>query len=105
MPVAVERPAPIYPLAPRLAGMSGSVAVEYTVGRDGQVSDARVESSDREDFAWAAVQAVRRWRYVPAERDGSPLAVRLHIRVIFAAETPLPASVLPIDRPVAVSFR
>jgi TonB family protein len=105
MPMAIDRPAPIYPLAPRLAGVSGSAAVDYTVGRDGQVRDVSVASSDREDFAWAAAQAVQRWRYVPAQRDGSPMAVRLQVKVIFSAQTPLPAAVLPADRPVVVSWR
>jgi len=105
MPVPVERAEPVYPLVPRLAGVSGSAAVEYTVDADGEVRDVAVESADREDFGQAASDAVEQWKFVPAQRDGTPVAARMEVKVIFSAQSPLPKEIAPQDRPVAVSFR
>jgi len=105
MPVVVERAEPEYPPAPRLAGVSGTAALKYTVDTEGTVKDVSVTRADRQDFASAAAEAVGRWRYVPAERNGTPIPARLEVQVIFSAQTPLPRAVQPQDRPVAVSFR
>ncbi len=103
--MAIERTEPVYPLAARLAGLSGSVTLDYTVSPSGEVQNVSVASSDREEFAWAAAEAVGRWRYVPAAREGAAVPVRLQVKVMFTAQTPLPRTVLPQDRPVVVSFR
>jgi len=105
MPVAIERTEPAYPLAPRLAGISGMAAVKYTVDAQGAVKDVDVESADREDFGRAASEAIAGWRFVPAQRNGSPVAAQLEVQVVFSAQSPLPREVQPQDRPVAVSFR
>ncbi|MEP6634522.1 MAG: energy transducer TonB [Luteimonas sp.] len=63
---AVSTPSPAYPPEALRAGQSGEVQVEFTVGADGSVSNARVvRSNPPRVFDRAAVAAVRRWRFQP----------------------------------------
>ncbi|WP_147653282.1 energy transducer TonB [Vulcaniibacterium gelatinicum] len=62
----ISTPAPTYPPEALRAGRSGQVQVEFTVGVDGTVTDARVINADPPRvFDRAALAAVRRWRFQP----------------------------------------
>jgi len=66
-------------------GIEGSVDVEVYVLADGRVGDARIlRSSGFEQMDQATlVEAKRRWRLVPATRDGTPFAQWYRLRVKF----------------------
>ena len=66
----ISVPQPRYPPDAQRAGIAGTVLIEFTVATDGNVSDARVVSSDAprrfaRDFEREAVAAARRWRFQP----------------------------------------
>lgn len=62
----LSTPAPRYPADALRAGTSGEVLVEFTVGADGAVSNARVVRADPPRiFDREALAAVRRWRFEP----------------------------------------
>ncbi|VXB09656.1 Protein TonB [Luteimonas sp. 9C] len=62
----LSTPAPRYPADALRAGTSGEVMVEFTVGVDGSVSNARVVRADPpRTFDREALAAVRRWRFEP----------------------------------------
>nr|WP_199171541.1 MULTISPECIES: energy transducer TonB [Luteimonas] len=62
----VNTPAPRYPPEALRAGTSGEVQVEFTVGVDGSVTNARVVRADPpRTFDREALNAVRRWRFEP----------------------------------------
>lgn len=73
---------PIYPPDARRQGLEGVVTLEVRVRETGDVEKVTVLRGD-EPFASAAVSAVERWRYVPARRDGQPVAVVAHQNVRF----------------------
>ena len=63
---AISTPAPKYPPDAFRAGTSGEVQVEFTVGPDGAVSDARVvRANPPRVFDREAIAAVKRWRFQP----------------------------------------
>ncbi len=67
---AVSQAGPKFPQTAQRAGATGSVQVEYTVGTDGSVVNARVVSSNgprqfQRDFEREALAAVKRWRFQP----------------------------------------
>ncbi|WP_149195697.1 energy transducer TonB [Luteimonas suaedae] len=63
---AISTPAPRYPPDALRSGQGGEVLVEFTVGADGSVSNARVVRADPPRvFDREAVAAVRRWRFEP----------------------------------------
>ena len=67
---------PIYPPTDQRMGNQGSVDIEIYVLPNGRVGDARVlRSSGFERMDQSALdEARRRWRMLPATRDGEPIA-------------------------------
>lgn len=66
---------PDYPGAMIRQGMEGKVVVRVTIGPDGRVTDIERLSAADEAF-WLATrrQALRKWRFRPATRDGAPVS-------------------------------
>ena len=63
---AISTPAPKYPPDAYRSGTSGEVQVEFTVGPDGSVSNARVvRANPPRVFDREAIAAVKRWRFQP----------------------------------------
>ncbi len=76
---------PVYPPAMRAAGREGVVPVEAVIGVDGLVHSSRVLSSQvHPDFAMAALDAVRQWRFAPTLLNGDPVEVRITVSVEFS---------------------
>ena len=66
---------PDYTEQARRAGLEGEVLLELVVDPDGRVSDLRVLRALGAGLDEEAVRAVRQWRFSPARRLGSPVAV------------------------------
>lgn len=78
---AVEAPYPPSLLSERL---TGEVLLYVDIGTDGLVADVVVSSSSGElAFDLAAVEALRQYRFSPAELDGVPAGVRVEYRMAF----------------------
>lgn len=75
---------PVYPTSMRAAGREGVVPIEAIIGRDGTVASVRVVSAQvHPDFAIAAVDAVRQWRFSPTLLNGVPVEVVMNVSVAF----------------------
>lgn len=86
-PVRLDNVLPLFPESMRAAGQGGVVPIEAIIGRDGQVASARVISASvHPDFAAAALEAVRQWRYQPTLLNGKPVEVVLVVGVTFSLE-------------------
>jgi protein TonB len=80
-----DNPAPAYPYAARLRGQQGRVLLQVEVlpsGKAGAVAVA--QSSGYESLDRAARQAVQRWRFHPALRNGQAVAASVQVPVRFA---------------------
>jgi TonB family protein len=78
---------PVYPASMRAAGRSGVVPLDALIGTDGTVVFARVVSASvHPDFADAAVEAVRQWKFTPTLLNGKPVEVWMGVTVNFALE-------------------
>jgi TonB family protein len=78
---------PVYPPSMVEAGREGVVPIEATIGVDGSVTMVRVASTQvHPDFAIAAVDAVRQWRYTPTLLNGRPVQVVMTVKVAFTLE-------------------
>ena len=70
----ISLPSPSYPREAQRRRRSGEVEVEFTVGTDGSVTDARVvRSNPPRVFDREALNAVERWRFQPI---GAPVTTR-----------------------------
>ena len=78
-PEAVSQVAPTYPEALRKAKVEGVVTLIFVLDETGKVEDPRVENSTRPEFEKPALDAIRKWRFSPGQKDGQ--AVRTYIRV------------------------
>jgi len=75
---------PEYPYRARCRGVEGAVDLQFTVTRDGRVTDISVVGErPAHTFADAAVQAVHRWRFEPAMRQGRAVDVRVQVQLDF----------------------
>jgi TonB family protein len=70
----IERPNPNYPIGAMQRGQEGWVMVSFVISAEGEVREAMIEdSSGVESIERAALEAVSRWRYVPATENGQPV--------------------------------
>ena len=53
------------------------------IGSDGRPRDLRVARSLGMGLDEKAMEAVNKWRFAPAMKDGYPVAVQVNIEVIF----------------------
>jgi TonB family protein len=75
---------PVYPDSMRAAGREGVVSLDAVIGADGNVSSVRVLGADvHPDFAIAAVDAVRQWRFSPTLLNGKAIEVVMTVTVTF----------------------
>jgi protein TonB len=84
-PVPESRPELRYPDAALLQQAEGSVELRALVDETGVVTDALVVGGPdgQLGFKEAAVEYVKRWRYVPARKDGVPVKVWVPAQVDF----------------------
>jgi protein TonB len=83
----LRNPAPHYPAAARRQNMQGRVVIFAVVSPAGSCARAEVRrSSGHPILDEAALQAVRSWRFLPATRDGQPVAAEVEIPILFRLE-------------------
>lgn len=83
-PLAGSTPTPRYPSRALRRNESGTVMVQATIGIDGVPESVTVtRGSGSRDLDRAAVDAVRRWRFQPATRDGRPTTGVVNIPITF----------------------
>ncbi len=85
-PRPLSAPPPAYPRSALRSRVSGNVQLRIEVGADGVPTDVEVVGSSRHrELDRAAVQAVRRWRFQPAMRNGEPVADSVQQTISFEA--------------------
>ncbi len=69
-------PEPKYPYALSRAAIKGNVEVEFLIGSNGKVLEAKAIKSTHKGFESAAVEAVLKWRFKPGIKKGRAVNVR-----------------------------
>jgi TonB family protein len=78
----VQRTVPEYPIEAKQGGISGTVVLQATIGKDGHVTDVQPMSGPPE-LRQAALDAVRTWVYKPYLLNGDPVIVNTTVNVVF----------------------
>jgi len=73
---------PVYPQIAQQANVSGTVVIDTTIDKNGNVSDMKVISGPTL-LRGAALSALRKWKYEPSRLNGEPLAVKLVVSIQF----------------------
>ena len=82
-PLATEKSDPGYPLELIRANVHGMVTLYAVIQADGKVGDIRVLNSPDERLDSYAAQALARWKFLPAERAGKPVALEAVVVIPF----------------------
>jgi protein TonB len=83
----LNNPPPPYPPLSRRMGEQGQVVVRARIEVNGTASQAEIRSSSGyERLDQAALQTVKRWRYVPGKRGGVPEAMWFNIPIRFVLD-------------------
>ena len=85
-PRVIRKVNPKYPEAARRAQKEGVVELEFTIGVDGEATDFKVVKPTGFGFDEAAVEAIRKWHFMPAKQDGESVPIRVQQRIRFALE-------------------
>jgi protein TonB len=83
----LQNPRPPYPPTSKRLGEQGTVRVRVLIGADGLAQDAQLaQSSGYPRLDTAAVDTVRKWRYVPGKRGGIPETMWFTVPITFVLE-------------------
>lgn len=81
-PHVVKRVSPHFPLGALHFGIEGMLIVEVIIETDGSLSTPRVlRALPAPTLTYTALDAVRRWRFEPAKRDGNPVPVIFNLSI------------------------
>ncbi|MEE4378775.1 MAG: TonB family protein [Candidatus Competibacteraceae bacterium] len=79
-----DNPKPRYPMVARKRGFEGRVVLQVTVMTNGSPINVQIKTgSGHSQLDRAALEAVRRWRFRPAQRGGQPVSAVLDVPVVF----------------------
>jgi TonB family protein len=82
-PKPIYQPSPEYGKKSLKAKLEGSVLLDVVVTAEGTTRDVAVKKGLSPDLDQKAVEAVSKWKFAPAMKDGQPVAVRLVVMVDF----------------------
>ncbi len=83
-PMPTKTVPPTYPAELKREGIAGMVTMSITVDEKGNVANPVVKKSTRPEFEQPAIDAVSRWKFEPAKKDGKPVAVQVVVPVKFS---------------------
>jgi protein TonB len=81
-PRVIKQTAPQYPNGRGVRAV-GSVIIGLVVSSKGLPKDPHVLKSLDKDLDQSAIDAVKEWRFAPAQKDGKAIAVRVSLQIEF----------------------
>ena len=85
-PVPVRTVPPHYPSSMKRDGTSGVVTVRCTIDTSGNVTEPTVVKTSNEAFSAPALEALSKWKFKPAKKGGTPVAIKVTFPIKFSAD-------------------
>jgi protein TonB len=85
-PTFLHKEMPVYPMMAKRFGREGKVVLKLTIDKDGNLLNVEVIDRAGYGFTEAAVQAVKKSTFLPAKKDGKPIASRALLPIRFQLE-------------------
>ena len=82
-PKSIYAPNPEYDEAARKAKLNGFVVLSLIVTPEGNAKDVKVTKSLSPGLDQKSIEAVSKWKFAPATKDGKPVAVELQVQTTF----------------------
>jgi protein TonB len=86
-PVPVRTVAPEYPDELKRDRVAGVVLVKIEIDAQGNVVSVAVQKSSNQAFEQPALEALKKWRFKPAQQNGNPVPAKLNVPIKFNAES------------------
>jgi len=80
---AVTTVAPTYPYLMRHSGAAAEITVSFNVNAKGVVTGAKVVDSTNPEFIAATLEALKKWSFTPAIKEGKPVESRVVQTFVF----------------------
>ncbi len=64
--------------------VDGTVTLDTTINKDGEITDLHLVKSLREDYDKSAWTAVQKWRWKPYLLNGEPVAVETEVNITYS---------------------
>ena len=88
-PTVLSRIEPVYSEAARKANLEGTVELSAIIRKDGSIETVKVLRGLGLGLDESAVRALKRWRFRPGMKDGSPVDLRVNVEVTFSLRSRL----------------
>jgi len=82
-PKVLHQEEPEYPLVLQQFQLGGRVVIEFEVDAEGRVQNPVIASSDSPAFEEPALEALLKWKFQPATREGKAIKARMRVPVKF----------------------
>lgn len=73
------RQGPVYPRRLEEDRITGQAIIKFVVDTDGKVTNVSVVRATHEFFGDAGMDAVKKWKFKPAKKDGRPVKCVIHV--------------------------
>jgi TonB family protein len=83
VPQPTYAPDPAYPEKGKEDRQEGTVILAVVVGANGLPYDIDIFRPLSPELDQAAIDAVKRWKFSPATKDGKPVATKINVQVAF----------------------
>jgi len=81
----LNNPAPTYPRVSRMAGQEGRVLLKVLVSEEGLANTVNIEKSSGSSLLdQSALDAVKRWRFIPARKGNLALSAFVFVPINFS---------------------
>ncbi len=82
-PKFIYREIPVYPQVARRLGKEGKVVLRLTINEKGELINIEIIESAPYGFTESAIEAVKKSKFLPAMKDGSPVSSRAILPIKF----------------------
>lgn len=82
-PRVIHQVDPSYDEASRKAKLNGHVVLIFVVAPDGKTRDIRIVRSLSPGLDQKSIEAVSKWKFTPATKDGKPIAIEIQAETTF----------------------
>ncbi len=78
--------APNYPPSARRKGLEGYALAEFIIDENGDVTSVEIKQSSDPVFEQPTIEAIRKWKFTPGEKDGRAVKTRTRVRIPYGIE-------------------
>lgn len=93
-PERVHSPAPKYPFGKRFGCIEGPIQIQAVINEQGYLTWPKLLTTQDPVLGFAAIEALRDWRFKPAHVDGKPVRVFFKVVINFSLQSCEPGSLL-----------